>query len=156
MLVISIYSLRFPGAQKKYRRRFAQRAYMKITALVLWGREETGGSRWSSHVASSPSLLSNKRFLSPVLQLKSESMAGTGCTRGQKSIWVQNNNNPIGICNGRDLTVYSVHWLEQQPQRKLCKYQISPTDGCWTDACRDANHEILTGLPSRLTKSKNL
>lgn len=33
-------------------------------------------------------------------------------------------------------------------------YQVNPDDWCWIGACRDANHAILTGLSSRLTKSK--
>lgn len=80
---------------------------MKIPAPVLWGREETRDNRWRSHMESSLSLLSTKCFLSPVPQPKSEGMAGTGYTIVQMNIGISNHKNPVNLCNGRDLTVFS-------------------------------------------------
>lgn len=46
----------------KIQMEFCTKSLYEMSAPVLWGSKETRGSRWDSHMASSPSLLSSKCF----------------------------------------------------------------------------------------------
>lgn len=126
--MISICNLCFHGTRKKYGRRFALTACMKITAP---GREKheaaDGGATWTLHFLCFPLSAFCHLFHSP----NQKALQGQAV---QQSRWTYGIviTRTQSVSSGRHLTVFSSVGLAAT--KKLESYQVSPAVGCWSDA----------------------